>query len=98
MLLRTAGLIFGIDFYETNEIVCFAMQEIAQNLIQQAAMKFGRQPDEYQLKKVFTNCGLWCILKMSFKSIYLLFQERSQILFSFLYDFVSIQKRHLFVR
>lgn len=51
MLLRTAGLIFGIDFYETNEIVCFAMQEIAQNLIQQAAMKFGRQPDEYQLEK-----------------------------------------------
>lgn len=53
MLLRTAGLMLGIDFYETNEIVCFAMQEIAQNLIQQAAVKFGRQPGEFQLEKGF---------------------------------------------
>lgn len=51
MLLRTAGLMFGIDFFEKNEIVCFAMQEIAQNLIQRAAVCFGKQPDEYQLKQ-----------------------------------------------
>lgn len=50
MLLHAAGLMFGIDFYEKNEIVCFAMQEIAQNLIQRAADSFGRQPDEYQLE------------------------------------------------
>lgn len=51
MLLRAAGLVFGIDFYEKNEIVCFAIQEIAQNLMQRAACSFGRQPDEYQLEK-----------------------------------------------
>ena len=50
MLLRAAGLAFGIDFYERNEIVCFAMQEIAQNLIQRAEFVFGRRPDEYQLE------------------------------------------------
>lgn len=50
MLLRAAGLMFGIDFYEKNEIVSFAMQEVAQNLIQRAAVDFGRQPDEYQLE------------------------------------------------
>lgn len=51
MLLRAAGLMFGIDFYEKNEIVCFAIQELAQNLIQRAAAGFGGQPDEYQLEK-----------------------------------------------
>ena len=51
MLLQAAGLMFGMDFYEKNDIVCFAMQEIAQNLIQRAAIDFGRQPDEYQLEK-----------------------------------------------
>ena len=51
MLLHAAGVLFDIDFCETNEIVCFAMQEIAQNLIQRAAASLGRQPDEYQLKK-----------------------------------------------
>lgn len=51
MLLHAAGALFGIDFYEKNEIVCFAMQEIAQTLIQRAAAAFGRQPDEYQLEK-----------------------------------------------
>lgn len=51
MLLRAAGLMFGMDFYEKNEIVCFAMQEIAQNLIQQAAASFGEQPDKFQLEK-----------------------------------------------
>lgn len=51
MLLRAAGLMFGMDFYEMNEIVCFAMQEIAQNLVQRAAVSFGKHPDEYQLEQ-----------------------------------------------
>nr|WP_300680751.1 hemerythrin family protein [uncultured Acetatifactor sp.] len=51
MLLHAAGLMFGTDFYEKNEIVCFAIQEIAQNLIQRAAVNFGREPDEFQLEK-----------------------------------------------
>ena len=51
MLLRAAGLLFGMEFYEKNEIVCFAMQEIAQNLMQRAAAAFGKQPDEFQLEK-----------------------------------------------
>lgn len=51
MLLHAAGLMFGMDFYEINEIVCFAAQEIAQNLIQRAAVSFGRQPDEFQMEK-----------------------------------------------
>lgn len=50
-LLRAAGLLFGIDFYEKNDIVCFAMQEIAQNLIQRAEVDFGGQPDEFRLEK-----------------------------------------------
>lgn len=50
MLLRAAGQMFGMDFYERNDIVCFAMQEVAQNLIQRAAAGLGRQPDEYQLE------------------------------------------------
>lgn len=49
MLLRAASLVFGIDFYARNEIVRFAMQEIAQNLIQRAAASFGKEPDAYQL-------------------------------------------------
>lgn len=51
MLLHAAGAIFEIDFYETNEIVCFALEEIAQNLIQRAAASLGTQPDEYQMEK-----------------------------------------------
>ena len=51
MLLHAAGVLFDIDFYERNEIVCFAIQEIAQNLIHRAAYSIGRQPDEYQLEK-----------------------------------------------
>lgn len=51
MLLRAAGLMFGIDFYEKNEVVYFAIQEIAQNLIQRAAVIFGKQPDEFHLEK-----------------------------------------------
>ena len=50
MLLHAAGMVFGIDFCETNEIVCFAMQEIAQDLIQRAESAFGRRLDEYQLE------------------------------------------------
>lgn len=51
LLLHAAGLMFGMDFYENNEIVSFAMQEIAQNLIQRAAVSFGTQPDEFQLER-----------------------------------------------
>lgn len=51
LLLHAAGVMFGMDFYEKNEIVCFAMQEVAQNLIQRAAVSFGKQPDEFQLEK-----------------------------------------------
>ena len=51
MLLRAAGVVFGIDFYEKSAVVSFAIQEIAQNLIQRAASSFGKQPDEYQLEK-----------------------------------------------
>lgn len=51
MLLRAAGAVLGISFYEKNEIVRFAMQEIAQNLIQRAAAAFGREPDEYRLEE-----------------------------------------------
>ena len=50
LLLRAAGLMFGMDFYEKSEIVCFAMQEIAQNLIQRAAVCFHRDPDAYQME------------------------------------------------
>lgn len=50
-LLHAAGQMFGMDFYEKNEIVSFAMQEIAQHVIQRAAVDFGTQPDEFQLEK-----------------------------------------------
>lgn len=50
LLLRAAGMIFGMEFYAKNEIVRFAMQEVAQNLIQRAAAGFGQDPDEYQLE------------------------------------------------
>ena len=50
MLLHAAGILLDIDFYEMNDIVCFAMQEIAQNLIQRAESKSGGQLDEYQLE------------------------------------------------
>lgn len=49
-LLHAAGLIFGAEFYEKDEIVRFAMQEVAQNLIQRAAACFGQDPGEYQLE------------------------------------------------
>ena len=49
LLLHAAGLLFGIDFYDRDEIVRFAMQEIAQNLVQRAAVSFGRDPYLYRL-------------------------------------------------
>ena len=49
LLLRVAGLMFGIDFYARDEIVRFALQEIAQNLIQRAEAGFGEASDLYQL-------------------------------------------------
>lgn len=51
LLLRAAGLLFGMDFYARNEIVRFAMQEIAQHLIQRAAVSFGTDPTAYQLEE-----------------------------------------------
>lgn len=50
LLLRAAGLMFGMDFFARNEIVCFAIQEIAQHLIQRAAVSFGTDPTAYQLE------------------------------------------------
>ncbi len=50
ILIRAAGMIFGMDFFEMNDIVCFAIQEIAQHLIQRAEASFGIQPDKYQLE------------------------------------------------
>lgn len=50
LLLRAAGLVFGVDFYARNEIVRFAIQEIAQNLIQRAAAAFGLDSATYQLE------------------------------------------------
>lgn len=51
MLLRAAGLMFGVDFYTRNEMVRFALQEIAQNLIQRAEACFGEALDAYQLRE-----------------------------------------------
>ena len=38
---------FGIDFYARDEIVRFALQEIAQNLIQRAEAGFGEAGDRF---------------------------------------------------
>lgn len=51
LLFHAAGAMFGMDFYEKNEIVSFSMQELAQNLMQRAAASFGGEPDKYQLKE-----------------------------------------------
>lgn len=51
LLLRAASLMFGMDFYEKNEIVRFAMQEIVQNLMQRAAARLGKDPDAYQFQE-----------------------------------------------
>ena len=50
-LLHAAGRMFGMDFYEMSGVVCFAIQEIAQELIQRAAVSFGKRPDEFSLEK-----------------------------------------------
>ena len=51
LLLRAAGLMFGIDFFEMNEIVRFAIREIVQNLLQRAEVRFGEHADAYQLEE-----------------------------------------------
>lgn len=51
LLLRAAGLMLGLEFYSVNEIVRFAVQEIAQGLIQRASACFGKEPDAYQLEE-----------------------------------------------
>lgn len=50
LLLRTAGLMLGIEFSSTNEIVRFAIREIAQSLIQRAAACFEMDSGAYQLE------------------------------------------------
>lgn len=51
LLLRGAGLMFGTTFYREDDIVCFAIQEIAQSLIQRAAASFGQDLDAYRLEQ-----------------------------------------------
>ena len=41
---------FGVEFYVRDEIVRFAIQEIAQTLLQRAAAVFGTDPNAYQLE------------------------------------------------
>ena len=50
-LLYAAGLVFGLEFDARDEIVRFAMQEIAQSLLQRAETVFGEEVDAYQLKE-----------------------------------------------
>ena len=74
-LLHAAGLIFGAEFYEKDEIVRFAMQEVAQNLIQRAAACFGQDPGEYQLEgERFLEEG--CLLQRRAPQYSLLFSLR----------------------
>lgn len=49
-LLRAAGLMFGVEFYAVDEIVRFAIREIAQSLIQRAAAHFGLDSDAYRVE------------------------------------------------
>ena len=51
MLRRAAGLMFGMELYNRSEIVRFAVQEIAQNLVQRAAATFEKDPNVYQLEE-----------------------------------------------
>lgn len=51
LLLHAAGLMLGMDFYAPDETVRFAMQEIAQSLIQRAAASFGEHPDALKLEE-----------------------------------------------
>ena len=50
LLFHAASLMFGMDFYARNEIVRFAIQEIAQSLILRAAASYGDELDAYQLE------------------------------------------------
>ena len=50
LLLQAAGLMFGIEFTARSEIVRFAVREIAQSLIQRAAVCFGEDSGAYQLE------------------------------------------------
>ena len=50
-MLRAAGLMFDIEFYSMNEIVRFAIREIAQSLIQRAAACFGEGAHAYRLEE-----------------------------------------------
>ncbi len=49
-LLYAASLVFGQQFDVRDEIVRFAMQEIAQNLLQRMEISFGEEVDAYQLE------------------------------------------------
>ncbi len=49
-LLYVAGLMLGMNFYEKNDIVRFAIQEMAQNLIQRASVGLGQHPDKFHLE------------------------------------------------
>ncbi len=51
LMLRAAGAIFEMEFHTMNEIVRFAIQEVAQHLIQRAAACFGAESDAYQLEE-----------------------------------------------
>lgn len=51
LLLRTAGLMLGIEFSAMDEIVLFAIREMAQSLIQRAAVCFGMDSGAYRLER-----------------------------------------------
>ena len=51
LMLRAAGLMLDIEFYSMNEIVRFAIREIAQCLIQRAAACFGEGAHAYRLEE-----------------------------------------------
>lgn len=80
LLLRAAGLMFGMDFYTPNETVRFAMQEIAQNLVQRAAVSFGEHPDALKLERDrFLEKGEYDKLFMEYPPQYsLLFRTKQE--------------------
>lgn len=50
-MLRAAGLMFGMEFYSTDEIARFAIRELAQNLIQRASACFEHNSSAYQIEE-----------------------------------------------
>lgn len=50
-MLRAAGLMFGMEFYSTDEIARFAIRELAQNLIQRASACFEHNSSAYQMEE-----------------------------------------------